>query len=640
MKLSRGLAALATLVFLAILIRTAWMSDDALISLRTVLNATHGYGLTFNVAERVQTFTHPLWLFLVTATYVVVRNIYTAAFAVSFGVSLLVFWIAVRRAVSPMRAWLVAGVLIFSHAFIDFSTSGLENPLSCLLLAGLLALFFNETIDRRRWLTGLWLIISGLYLTRPDDVLLALPLVLIATVRVRRVGQIASAMVIGLSPALAWTVFALIYYGFPFPNTAYAKLGMGISHGELRMQGFRYLVDSMDRDPITLMVIAFGAGLAFASRSAAFRALAAGLVLHVLYVVAIGGDFMAGRFLSVPFYLAALIIGRVAVGGRDLWIGAPALLAVAGLSPFVFPAMTSESGITDERSVYFPRASLVNASRSTFNEPEYRSRDTAFHRPFIMDVCGLLGDAGVNWGPDAHALDACALADPLLARLPAVWNTEWRIGHFRRMIPNGYRESLPNGANVIQDASLRQFYDQIRLITRGPLFSKERWRAITGMNTGAFDHLINRTFYRHGGEVTSLDDVTSVRADETPNDAPGLHPIVTALAITCVDRAGRRYLDISLNSDGAYHLQFIKQNRLVSMLEVVPIPEYRRKPGLVRRTLDIPARAVAQGFDTVLVVWISGGTTHVLGHLLLDGNPATDLELLHRVALRDGFAVQ
>ena len=51
------IASLLTLVFLVVLVRTAWISDDALISLRTVLNVTNGFGLTFNIDERVQTFT-------------------------------------------------------------------------------------------------------------------------------------------------------------------------------------------------------------------------------------------------------------------------------------------------------------------------------------------------------------------------------------------------------------------------------------------------------------------------------------------------------------------------------------------------------------------------------------------------------
>ena len=59
-------ALLLCLIFLAVLLRTAWLSDDALITFRTVLNFTHGYGLTFNVAERVQAYTHPLWMLMLT----------------------------------------------------------------------------------------------------------------------------------------------------------------------------------------------------------------------------------------------------------------------------------------------------------------------------------------------------------------------------------------------------------------------------------------------------------------------------------------------------------------------------------------------------------------------------------------------
>ena len=63
--------------------------------------------------------------------------------------------------------------------------------------------------------------------------------------------------------------------------------------------------------------------------------------------------------------------------------------------------------------------------------------------------------------------------------------------------------------------------------------------------------------------------------------------------------------------------------------------------GLVRYTLDVPARAVAKGFDTVLVVWVKGGgPTHAMGHLLLEGSPETDPELMRRVAVRDGLGVK
>ena len=650
MKPGRGLAVCACAVFLAVLVRTAWVSDDALISLRTVLNVTHGYGLTFNIAERVQTFTHPLWLLLVTVTYLIVRNVYVATFVVSFSISLLIFWIAVRGARTPIRAWLVAGLLLFSHAFIDFSTSGLENPLSCLMLAALVALFLSDTLDRRRWLTGLWFLLALLYLTRPDDVLLGLPAVLVATARTRRVGDIVRAIAVGLSPAVAWTVFSLVYYGFPFPNTAYAKLEMGISRADLWTQGILYFIDSIDRDPLTLVTIAFGAWLAVMERSVATRALAAGVVLHLIYVVSIGGDFMAGRFFSAPFYLSVLLIARSAVGGRELWIAAPIALGALAFSSSQVPIGTDSrfesanikaNGTVDERAIYFGRQSLVRAGRTTFAEPEYPRHDSAVHRPQIQELCGLAGSGGVNFGPNAYILDSCALADPLLARMPALWNTNWRIGHFRRMYPAGYHESIETGTNVLEDPQLRAFYDQIRIITRSPaLFSAERWRAIVGMNTGKFDHLIDTQYYRFGGEVARLDDLAWVKPDQWAVNGPGTHPLTVELAVACEDKRGRRYLDISVPSDEAYRLEFVKKNRLISTAEFGPVPEYRRKPGLAAYTLDVPAHAVASGFDTIVAVHVSGGSTHAIGHLILEGSPTTDPELLHRVAVRDGFAVR
>src|SRR5262245_25198163 len=122
--LSRGVRALAAAAFLVLVVRTAWLSDDALISLRTVLNVTHGFGLTFNVAERVQTFTHPAWLLEVTVLYGVIGNVYYATFAAAILTSLVAFWLVLRGAASPVQAWMAAGLLFASRAFIDFSTSG------------------------------------------------------------------------------------------------------------------------------------------------------------------------------------------------------------------------------------------------------------------------------------------------------------------------------------------------------------------------------------------------------------------------------------------------------------------------------------------------------------------------------------
>jgi arabinofuranosyltransferase len=63
------LRVVALLVCALVLFRHAWVSDDAFITLRTVRNLLQGDGLRWNLNERVQGYTHPLWMFLLALPY-------------------------------------------------------------------------------------------------------------------------------------------------------------------------------------------------------------------------------------------------------------------------------------------------------------------------------------------------------------------------------------------------------------------------------------------------------------------------------------------------------------------------------------------------------------------------------------------
>src|SRR5690242_15013574 len=84
--------ALFTYVFLA----NSWVGDDAYITFRVVDNFINGYGLRWNVAERVQTYTNPLWMLLMSAAYVVSHVVYYTSLALSFLCCTAAFWILVR----------------------------------------------------------------------------------------------------------------------------------------------------------------------------------------------------------------------------------------------------------------------------------------------------------------------------------------------------------------------------------------------------------------------------------------------------------------------------------------------------------------------------------------------------------------
>ena len=299
-----------------------------------------------------------------------------------------------------------------------------------------------------------------LYLTRPDNVLVILPLTALACYQVRRPSRIVAAAAIGLTPAIGWTLFSIVSTGFPFPNTAYAKLATGIESTELWRQGLVYLIDSIDRDPITLATI--GLTGVFALRAGVLaRALVAGIALELLYVVSIGGDFMSGRFMTLPFVASVRVLAdgdRDAVG-VDRQHRRPGShnhreLAAVILSNSDFTNQeVADSGIADERGYFFARLSLSGRTGARFLEPDWPRAVDPGQAPSVAVVCGGLGLAGLQ-GPYVHVLDVCALADPLLARLPSIWNEKWRVGHFERMVPAGYRDSLVSGTNRLSDRTL------------------------------------------------------------------------------------------------------------------------------------------------------------------------------------------
>src|SRR5262249_53082375 len=143
---------------------------------------------------------------------------------VSIGVSAAVAIVLLR--VVDRRAPLVClfTILVGSKAFVEFSTSGLENPLTHLLLALFALEFWADRRDERGTLT-LWTIAGLLALNRIDTMLLVGPALLVAT----KSNSNAKRIALALSPLAAWELFSFVYYGSFVPNTAYAKLSNGIS---------------------------------------------------------------------------------------------------------------------------------------------------------------------------------------------------------------------------------------------------------------------------------------------------------------------------------------------------------------------------------------------------------------------------
>lgn len=491
------------------MVARAWVCDDAYITFRVVDNAVHGHGLRWNVDERVEVYTHPLWMLLHLPFHAVTGNPFLTTLAL--GTLCTAGALGLAAGAHRGRPLVTALVLLLplagSRAFVEYATSGLENPLSFLLFA-----WFGWLLVRRREAPpglGLGLAVGLALLNRLDTLFLFAPPFLYVLWTERR--QVRwPRLLSGLAPIALWEAFRLLYYGFPLPNTAYAKLDAGPPRGEYLERGVRYAADLLN-DPVSLALLVGGLGAGLAGlrawrdpRSPAARSagVALGGLCYAGYVVWIGGDFMAGRFWALPVFVAAWCLhGAVVAAPR----GEPALavLATLALALLLQPsaaeraAHRSGTGIRDERAFYAPTNALFapegairsNARRHPWARYGLQLREE--HRAVRTAVYPAMGMVGYFAGPEVTVIDELGLTDPLLARIiPPSWDEDWRIGHIRRPLPRGYISARATGRADAMDPGLAEYFEKLRLATAAPLFDPERLRTLVPLNLGAYDQLL------------------------------------------------------------------------------------------------------------------------------------------------------
>lgn len=614
-------------LFATLLVRSAWVCDDAYITFRVVDNLWHGHGLRWNVIDRVQAYTHPLWMMVMAVCYGLTGDVYYTSIAVGAAFSFAAAWtLCFRVASSPAHALLALWALILSKAFVDYSTSGMENPLQHLLLA-LFGWEYFVGMRGGRSLVRLAAIAGLLGLNRLDALLLVLP-ALAAAATGAAPARAARAGALGFAPLAAWTAFSIVYYGFAFPNTAYAKLGTGVPQRELTEQGFYYLFNSLSIDPLTLVIVLLALGLLLARGPAAALAPGLGIVLHLAYAVWVGGDFMAGRFLAAPLLAAVVVLARapVVLGPLPLGIAFVAMGTVALCSPaptltttaFFFTdrwerrTLLDERGITDERAIYYRYTGLMTARRGEPMPNHHRAvqgrRLRAEGQPFFKH--GQLGMLGFYAGPGVHILDENALTDAFLARLPAT--PGWRIGHFYRAIPAGYEGTLRKGVNRLSDPELRLLYRRLALVTRGPLFDAERLAAVWDMNFGA--GLADEYFGVHSRQQrVALQDVSAPKQDGD-DWRDGTHRFGRrGIEVTLGRVRHPLAIELSLDGNDTHKLVCVKLGVALGEVQVPPrgVPE----GGLSLRQVELEKAAARWGCDTLQILPVTGDEDYSLGHV-------------------------
>jgi len=202
------------------------MVDDAYITLRYSHNLVVGKGFVYNEGQHVLGTTAPLYALWVAMLLRVAPAVEPGYL---IGTTNIFFFAAAGLTLIGICAELGIRARIFVLMlfalflrFVDNAILGLETPMFLLGMTGSLWLL------RRRRIWALSLLLGLLPFIRPEGLFwIAAVLIVVAFLRLR---PRALHFVPGIGVLLVWTIFLIVYYGSPIPQSIAAKSGWVVPH--------------------------------------------------------------------------------------------------------------------------------------------------------------------------------------------------------------------------------------------------------------------------------------------------------------------------------------------------------------------------------------------------------------------------
>lgn len=333
--------------------------EDAYITYRYAEHWASGAGPVYNIGERVEGCTSLVW----TAALAVVAKfglpLLPVSQALSVVAALALVWLTfgltrVLLAVRTPNAWCLIPPLavIASGTWAYYAGSGMEATAFSALMTWAAWLAIAEG-NRRRAL-GAGLVFALAAMTRPEGAgywLAVLAAVLAGKARRDSIGLVAGFGVLFCPFFCArW-----LYYGYPLPNTYYAKASPSVSLFESgAVQTEAFLTSHAFWIPLVAAL-----GLAIARhRERAWRIVAAVVLAAVLNTILVGGDAFAYNRLFLP----ALPFGSVALVAVASTLGScrsglrPRLIVLSFVASWVVFTFTAQ---------FLPIRTLLNHRRQS-----------------------------------------------------------------------------------------------------------------------------------------------------------------------------------------------------------------------------------------------------------------------------------
>jgi len=321
---------IASLLILILLIyhifQYVFLTDDAFISFRYARNIADGYGPVFNIGEHVEGYTNFLWVILLAMFSLLGIHPESMAPILSIACSLFLFGAVFyfNREVFSRKPYdyfiLIAPLfLALNRTCAVWSTGGLETKLfSLLIFLGIICTV--RTGDKfRGGYKPAAMFFALASLTRPEGILLFGSFfgyqLIVNYKNPEQIKKILKSSLIFIIIIGSHFIFRYIYYGYPFPNTFYAKVT-----GAWLISGLLYIWLFVHEYGLYLLLPACLFLLSKKYDREKFETildLRIPFILYIIYLIYIGGDHFEFRPLDVILPVLAISIQE---GIRAVWI--------------------------------------------------------------------------------------------------------------------------------------------------------------------------------------------------------------------------------------------------------------------------------------------------------------------------------
>lgn len=295
--------------------------DDAYISYRYGKNLMEGKGLVYNSGEYVEGYTNFLWT-VITAPFTQVKSVDVSIFSSLLGLGISILNILLLALISKgfnsvlqdYRKYLILLPSLFlalDDSIAFWAIGGMEFPVYTLFILGVIYNYFklNESPKHLGYL-AVFLILCTL--TRPEgNMIYALTMFHMLLFR-KKINNFPNVFITLIA---SYALFCMAYYGFKYfyygqiiPNTFYAK---GVT--DLKMNfllGSKYLAMCVGTRLYIFIFILF---IPFKKviKELKYSYLLMFSLIYIIYLVAVGGDWMIANRFFVPILPMLYILSVV-----------------------------------------------------------------------------------------------------------------------------------------------------------------------------------------------------------------------------------------------------------------------------------------------------------------------------------------